>query len=140
MIRVLAFSRAYGVPRIVPPPTTSVAARQRGICPIPPYLSVIASSVLRSASARSIRSPFSRLVPGALLDMQPGSKTTCRAGRSSAAAYSSSCATAEVIREWGDGCEGESEAHFSLCAPRPVQRRILISFARRRLDLTGFPA
>lgn len=41
------------------------------------------------------------------------------------------------MREWG---EGESEAHFSLRAPRPLQRRILTSFARRRLDFTGFPA
>lgn len=55
------------VPQYVPQPASSVVAKH-----VPPShpTCLIASSVLRSAFARSIRNPFSRLVPGALLDMQ----------------------------------------------------------------------
>ncbi|KAH8762435.1 hypothetical protein F5883DRAFT_560324 [Diaporthe sp. PMI_573] len=86
---------------------------------------LIASSVLRSASARSIRNPFSRLVPGALLDMQQRQKKkVCRAVESNAAAYSSSYVTAEA-------CGNEARANPRLISALALRRRILISFARR---------
>lgn len=55
------------VPQYVPQPAQFCSSE--ACAPSHPTC-LIASSVLRSAFARSIRNPFSRLVPGALLDMQ----------------------------------------------------------------------
>lgn len=116
------------VPQYVPQPASSVVARH-----VPPShpTCLIASSVLRSAFARSIRNPFSRLVPGALLDMQQKSVEPSRPTLLHILAHMPRQKPAGTGR-------GRTRGSFQPSCPR---RRILMSLcSARSLDCTVFPA